>query len=440
MTRAREESGFALVTSVIIIFILLGLGIALLKFTDTQQKASTFSQSRESAYAVAEAALNSQIYQLSLQWPTAQNGPHPSVCTPSTGTTTGCPDPTGLSSAYPNTSSSGCPSGTPSDAWGQSITNQWETYVRADGPATSQTSKLFSSTVNKTQDAWDDGGSGSTPDGALWVRAVGVANCRTVSVISKVAVQYVPLNFPQDALLANAFATSNNGNKIIVITNPVGGGQPGPIAVRCNGLAGGPPWPDPGSACTNYRSTQVSPDTTGAASSSTSTTLTSYQLDSLRLQAKNNNTYWASGNCPSSVSQLTGNPTFIEGPCSMSFTNGGPANSASSPGFLVINKGSIEFNGPVTFYGVIYGVNTQGATGAPCSGLNGGSATTPSDIVWIHGTALVQGAIDVDGNGTVCFGSSAANFTYDKTAFSLLKGWGGAEASPNTFRVLPDGQ
>ena len=34
----------------------------------------------------------------------------------------------------------------------------------------------------------------------------------------------------------------------------------------------------------------------------------------------------------------------------------------------------------------------------------------------------------------------ADTITYDKTAFSLLKGWGGAEAAPNTFRVLPDNQ
>jgi hypothetical protein len=308
--------------------------------------------------------------------------------------------------------------------------------VRADGGGTS---KLFNSTVDQTQPAYDAGGSGGTPDGQVWVRAVGVANCRTVAVISKVAVQYVPLTFPQNAVTANAFATSNSGNKAIVNTLGVAP-QAGQIAVRCTGLTPGPPWP--GSQCTNYRSGQVSPDTVGSAASSSSTTLNALQLSSLKLQAQNNGTYWGPGGlpgCPSSPSQLTGNPTYIEGPCYMNFTTGGTGNSVSSPGFLVMANGSLQLNGPITFYGVIYGVNTQGATGLPCSGQNAGG-TSPSDIVYVHGTALVQGAIDVDGNGTVCFGSSAQNFAYDNTAFATIKGFGGAVSAPNTFRVLPDGQ
>src|SRR5438105_960654 len=146
----------------------------------------------------------------------------------------------------------------------------------------------------------------------------------------------------------------------------------------------------------------------------------------MQAQAKSNGTYWGPGQCPSSMSQLTGSPTYVTGPCTLDFEGNDNANSPTSPGFLVLANGKVTFGGNVAFYGVVYGVNQQGSS---------------SDVVKITSTAVVQGGIVVDGNGTVDAGEShKGNLSYDPKAVNSAKTWGGAQATPNSFRQLPTGQ
>ncbi len=434
MSRLRNEDGVALISATILLVVFIGLGIGLLAFTDTQQQSATYEQSSEAAYSVAEAALNAQIFELASNWPTSAS-PYPSSCNPANAASTaGCPDPNSLASAYPKTGPSTCPSNSPQDAWNPSVQNQWTTYVRDDGGGTSQ---LFNSTTDSTQPTYDaSGGTGNTPDGALWVRAVGVANCKQVVLISKVSQQVLPITLPAASVSANGFADSNNGNKVIVdtegtyaqpstaVANP--SAQPGPVRMRCSGLTQ--------SACKSYRSGQVSPDTTSATAANTPT-FTSMQLAGLKAIAIANGTYWgpgsSNGTCPSSITQLTGDPVYVAGPCTLSYTGNGQANSSATPGFLVIANGTLELSGTTTFYGIVYDANQQAATGTPCNN---------SDVVYLHGNATLQGSIIVDGNGTVCFGSSGTNLIYDARGASDVKSWAGAAATPDSFRVLPAGQ
>ena len=126
------------------------------------------------------------------------------------------------------------------------------------------------------------------------------------------------------------------------------------------------------------------------------------------------------------MSQLTGSPTYVTGPCTLTFQGNDPANSATSPGFLVLVNGTISFSGNVHFYGVVYAVNQQASS---------------TDVVKIAGTAVVSGGIVVDGNGTVDAGEShQGNLSYDPKAVNSAKTWGGAQATPNSFRQLPTGQ
>src|SRR4051794_5141805 len=102
MTRARDEQGFALITAIILLTILLGLGAALLTFTDNQQSASLREQASESSFNVSEASLNAQVGQLSRAWPAKESEAYPKPCTASTGTSTnGCPTVASLTNAYP---------------------------------------------------------------------------------------------------------------------------------------------------------------------------------------------------------------------------------------------------------------------------------------------------------------------------------------------------
>ena len=149
MRRLRADDGFALISAVVLLAVILGLGLGLLLFTDNQQKASAREQWTEQAFNVAEAALNAQVDQLARVWPTSANLTlAESRCTE--GVSNGknyCPPSVPLSVGYGKLTKVACPAGAVGDAWGSPVTNQWTTYVRDSGPSTT----YFKSSVEKEQ-------------------------------------------------------------------------------------------------------------------------------------------------------------------------------------------------------------------------------------------------------------------------------------------------
>jgi Tfp pilus assembly protein PilX len=410
MRRASAEQGFVLVSGIILLTVMMGLGLGLLLFTDSQQKASSREQASESAFNVAEAALNAQIGQLNHAWPT-KAGEMPARCTAAASTgTNGCPTAESMSVGYPNISPLSCPASTPNDAWGSPSANQWTTYVRQAEPATSS---YFNSTAEQPLQPYDGA---SPPSGKLWVRAVGIAQCRMVVLTSLVTQQYRAANYPTNAVTANWFETSNEGNKTIVNTEGEAG-QSGAVSMRCNGLSE--------AECKRYNKEkeQVSPDTTNAPPSP-SQTFSASDLAALKQQAKQINRYYPTGKCPANLSELSGLPAYVEGPCTLSYIEG-EANSAKSPGFLVLQNGTIELNGNAVFRGSIYAVNEQGASTA---------------VITIHGNSHVYGSVNVDGNGGISFGSSKENFVYNSQVIKEIKILVGASPNRDSFRVLPNSQ
>jgi Tfp pilus assembly protein PilX len=405
MRHARDNDGFALVTAIILLSVMMGLGLGLLLLTDNQQKASAREQASESAFNVAEAALNAQIGQLSRSWPSEAGLKYESRCTEATSTTTnGCPTPGSLSVGYPSAGTTTCPA-SQKDAWGSASTNEWTTYVRNDVGG----SPLFNSTTENlpTTSTWAE-------NGKVWVRSVGVVQCRVVVLVALISPQYVSVPFPSSAVSGNWFETSNNGNKVIVNTKGKSS-QAGGVSMRCNGRTA--------ENCKEYREGQVSPDTTNVAANP-SVTLSTAQLETIKAAAKAAGTYFPAGKCPESLAETKGNPAYVEGPCELSY-NGGSGNSEAKPGFLVLNSGTFRLNGNAEFFGSIYAVNAQASSGV---------------VVEAHGNSGITGGIDVDGNGGISFGSSKENFVYDNTAGGGLKGFAGAAATRNSFRVLPISQ
>jgi Tfp pilus assembly protein PilX len=415
MRRARAEEGVIMVAAIVVLTIVLAFGFALALLTENQQTASAREQASETAFSLAEAALNAQVGELSSKWPSAEARPGemPESCTEATSTPGNyCPTAASLRQSYPaSLSPTTCPAGAPTEAWGSPLTNRWTTYVRDD----LESAPLFNSAAEKGAPAYDANG-----NERLWVRAVGVVRCTVVSMITLVARQQISLNFPHNAVAGNWFKVTNSGKKVIVNTAgepPVG--QPGEISMRCEGVEAG--------HCEEWSKAkeQISPNTTGA-QPTPPVTLNEEQLAALKAQAQASGTFHsgASGTCPTTLEQLNGLPAYVEG-CGELLLTGGVGNSPTSPGFVVIADGTLTLKGNAEFWGVIYARNPANFSGA---------------VVTLGGTTQVHGAINTDGNGGIEFGSSKANLIYEPKAILELKTYAGATPTRNTFRVLPSGQ
>jgi hypothetical protein len=416
MRRLSRQEGSALISAIILMTVILGLGMGLLLFTDNQQKASSREQWSEQAFNVAEAALNAQVGQLSRVWPTAKNFTSVAVarCTEGVGTGANyCPPTVPLSIGYGKLSHITCPAGTPTEVWGSPITNQRTTYVRDDKASSS----YFNSKNEETEPTYDVNGNNK-----LWVRAVGVVNCHLVSLVTLVSRQEVSVPFPKDVLGGNWFKVTNkggHGGKPMVEAQGEAG-QAGEIGMRCEGK--------PAAECEEFENgskghgtEQIKPYVKGPPTPSP--LLTEEQLASVRSLAESKGTLMspALGNCPTSMEQLSGSPAYVEG-CGNIQVTGGTGNSATSPGFLVMAEGTLTFKGNGTFYGVIYSRNPTNSS---------------EPMVIVGGSTTIYGAIEVDGTGGIELGSNSVNLVYEPKAIVELKGAAGATPTRNTFRVLP---
>lgn len=415
--RLQDESGFALIGALLILIILMGIGIALVSRSDTQQNLSGGERLQESSFNLAEAALNAEALQLGRSWP----GSSTSACGPSTSGTSYCPPAAQITNGYTTRDfASACPT-SPS-------AQLWKTQVNDNAPAGGAATQYWTTSVNSWP-TYDANG-----DGTVWVRSWSTVQCKTISIVGLVSSTSMPLSIPNTALSANYFSTSNQGKKVIIDTlgayaqPPVNlsQAQAGKIVLRCNSA------PTP---CANYAANkgQVQPPTVQTNSGTSSTTLSAIQLQSLEQQASssscpsnpNGTCLWTSS-CPTSPAAITSPsgpaPVVVQGPCNISITGNGAINSASAPGVLVVENGTLTLGGTAYFYGLIYMVNKQASSG---------------NLVSIQGNATVQGSVLVDGAGGVTAGSSKTNLIYDQRATTLLRGSTGAAVNKGSIRVLP---
>jgi Tfp pilus assembly protein PilX len=431
MRAVHKEDGFALVTAVVLLTVILGLGLGLLLLTDNQQKASAREQSSEQAFNVAEAALNAQVGQLARVWPTLANR-NVAVTRCTEGLSDGknyCPPNLPLSVGYGKLSKVACAAGAQTDAWGSPITNQWTTYVRATKGGTS----YFNSKTEETEPEYAPPAEAGNKEleNKLWVRAVGVVNCRVVSLVTLVSRQLVSVPFPKDVLGGNWFEITNSGghgSKGIV--NGLGefGTEKGEVGMRCEPprVAGHESGQcetfenEPKSHKEQFENYKPGPPPP-------SPVLNEEQLATVRALAEANGTLRspALGNCPKTAEELSGSPAYIEGCGNLSLSGNGAVNSAANPGFLVLTEGTLTLTGGNTWYGVIYVRNP---------------ANLETGIVKLSGSVTVYGAIEVDGKGGIELGSSSVNLVYNPEGIVNLKGSAGATPTRNTFRVLPISQ
>jgi Tfp pilus assembly protein PilX len=418
--RIADERGFAVASAIMVLTVMIALGLATAAMVDNQSRLSGRERVKETSFNVGEAVLNAQAIQLSETWPGSKvagsGGPYPVQCARSD-TNANCPDSPTVAAGFSGTDFSA------STAWTATVRDNVGSASQYYSRTALDSTSCPSATGTMTPCTWDSNG-----DGQMWVRAQSTVGSETRTVVGLVKLELVGEGFPQNTITAGRFATSNSGNKVIVDTKgcaavgaPAGGcksQRAAPVVVRCTTT---PPPYTRSNSCLGFDQAkgQISPPDsvqTGFAGR----VMPVNAVDDFRRRAKSLGTYYASG-CPAS---LTGAVVFIEnGDCS--YTTG-TFNSATAPGLVVVNSGTLTIKGNVTFFGVLYAANAQNTT---------------SNVITLGGTATIQGAIGIEGQGGILAGSSKLNIVYDPDATANLFGFGSnAEVAQNSFRELPAGQ
>ena len=405
-TRAqlRAEAGSALVAAIMLLTIMIGVSLAVLAYVDTETKQSGVSRNRESAFNIAEAAMNAQIFALSQDWP-GNAAKEIQPCLPTTGGSR-CPVHAQLQGLFPTTDTDPA--------------MQWKTQVVDNQPP--YTSFYSDDILNSTTYGWDRGGADGTtvPDGKVWVRAEATSRGRTRRMVALVRAEEQQEDIVNAALVVGRLDISNMGPKLIMDNT---GGSP--IEVRCratDGFCAGHPI---GSgqikteadlkALLDY---QISPNVVITQSSTTAMSMDSVLR--LRATAQANGTYYTS--CPDAP---LGDVVWLER-LNCSYTANRTYNSPGRPGLVIVNGGTLTMGGTSTFHGILYYTNTDGVDKIPSS----------PPVINIQGGITVVGGVLVEGNGLLEAGSSALNVKFAPYAFSRVRTIGAAGIVQNTWREL----
>ena len=410
MTRLRHEDGWALVTALLLMIIMMGFGLSTLALVDTQQDVSADGRQRETAFNVAEAALNAQTYALARSW-AGQGGAgntqirQPASCTQAS-VDARCPTAATLASLYSS------PDTMP--------TASWTTNVR-DNSGSAGAESFWSESMITTAPTYDANG-----DGRLWVRSSSVVDGESRAMVALIRTEPQYEDLPRVTLLAGRFSIGNMGNKELIDTlGP--SASTGPVQVRCTpGLLDTTP-------CLGHRiagglgslaelvallDVQISPNVS-VTGSTAGDALSADALVRLKAAATANGTYYSS--CPSS---LAGSVVYIETTAACNYQGNVTYNSDTAPGAIIMTGGSLTIAGNVKYHGVVYHANVSDST---------------ATVVTITGAGRVQGGVVIDGLATLSAGNSGnaqVNIVFDDRVYSRLASYGGAGLVQNTWREI----
>jgi hypothetical protein len=437
----REEAGSALVAGIIILFIILGFGLAALSTADVQSHQTGHEASGEAAFNLAEGALDAEADLLQQSWPSAAT----TTCNQSSSASTYCPG-----SAVTNSFST-----TYAGKWFTNPT--WSVQLVDDSGCSGsvcETSNYYLDSIRSSAPSYDKAGkSDGSADDKVWIRAqANVGGQQRIVVAEMVRTKQV-IELPKNVITAGGTFTSNDGNKVIINANDnaYGATGAGPLNIRCS--TSGPTYgdtcagwdPNKGqlSPSGDYSGSYVDPNGGGSPVSQNI-------LNELKYTAQSANTYY-NGVCPSSLAGIVyvdnppgGKCSYTSGAYNGPWTSSGcpstsptpcPATTAS-PGAVIFGSGTLEINGPVDYYGIIFMVN-PGSTATGSGGIcTSSDLAAAGPIFWVHGGANIFGGIFVDGCGVDNAGDSAANVDYDSAAFSGFSAYPTPQLAKNTFRVI----
>lgn len=386
-----EERG-SVAVAVVIVTLMVALGLATFASVGTQTELSANERIRESAFNLAEGAMNAQTFIIGRLGPGHAGSNFPAQC-PQAGVQL-CPDAATVANSFSGASQPDYAAAT-----------SWTTTVRDNGSGA-----FYDPAVVESQPRYDANG-----DDEMWVRASATVRGETRTLVALIEVEARQVEFPRYALLAGKFTTSNNGSKTIVDTT----GSLG-VAVRCDEVGD----PDKNSSCLGYDPSkgQVTPNV-WFDNYANASAISADDLDGLRDYAQAQGTHYAT--CPTNPNGLV---VFVDsGDCT--YNNSAPAasgqakccNSAATPGIFIVKSGTVTLDGNIEFNGLIYAVNGQASSGV---------------VVRTLGTTLVRGGVIVNGAGAFSAGASGSNVIFDPKPFDNVRSFGTASIVQNTWREL----
>jgi hypothetical protein len=436
--KPRGEEGWALVTAVAFMALLMVIGATSIGVADFSSVQTRQQRERESSLNLAEGVLFAQTFTLARQWPGANRPAYPTSCSSEAATTGQCPNRQTLAAAN---------SSTPTTAAFRDVdflkNVTWTTRVRDNYGALATSYSVASRDVALTGTA----GTCAAPctrdfngDRSMWVQARAVVRGRARNLVALMKLEQLSEAVPQAGLITGALKITNNGNKPMV---DVTGSQ---VIVRCTvdvqlGNA---------SVCTNFRGGQIVPVPTQGTPPSL---MDAGQISRFRDRAIIDGTY--SVGCPSS---LAGRVVFVEN-CQNppNYGNTGATactppsglapvciNSILQPGVLIMRCGALRTTSSWTYVGLVYFVN--GSDGS-CPGQQRGTSPPQctsnsldaNSVLDMQGGSGIWGGLAADGNACVLLGSNGMQLRFDVRAFSAVASYGTVGLVQNTWRELPAG-
>jgi Tfp pilus assembly protein PilX len=437
----KDERGFAMVTAIVLMALMLGLGLAALQMTESNSSRTREQRVRESALQLGEGVLYAQSLVLTTKWANEEQ-PYPAQCTSGGAASDTCPSAATLAgSADANFANVD-----------QLNNSSWITKVRDNGGALRSSYDPLQADLAQTTT-----GKGTCPltpctfdfneDNEVWVQAQSTVRGKPRNVVARLRLEEIVENVPQAGVTAGALSVTNSGSH---------GGTPiidatgSTVLVRC-------PSTDT-ETCVNAKNGQVVP----APESQTSAPnlMTPQQLERFRQRAITDGRYYPG--CPTrdpvtNKYDFSGKVVFIEGCLSPpNLTNqvqtvtcnppSGMSNKCTNlddePGLVIWHCGRADMAGGYTHRGILYVANNSDGTcpaglGARGDGqCVGNSVDETRDVLTTNGGFAVWGALAVDGAGCMKIGSNGLQVRFDPNVFDAAQSYGTVGLVQNTWREL----
>jgi hypothetical protein len=411
--RIRQQEGWALLTAMVMLTLMLSIGLATFAYVDGQTTASTKERTRDSSFNLDEGVLDQQAYLLGKYFPASAGVAYPD-----------CSWGTGNASA---TATGGFPLVSPCLVPGQisAVFNNkdyasgvtWNTRVRDNQGSQScvfgggSNCSYFYDDTSPTVQAYPGCTAAvscysydANGDNEVWVRSTAVVQGKKHTLIELVRADKHQVPMPNTVLTANSAHWQNKHGTVITDGSAVN--------FRCApGCVDTSHIDPPGAVVFNYAG---------------QTTMKPSDVSALVARAIQENAYYTS--CPTNPNQLL---VVVNIPSGSSCTDSAlPVTSPSRFATYVQLNGSLITHGTFTYYGLIYLANGQ------VPGYQNGSPVT-GDVFSDNGNADVIGSIVADGPGSVKLGNGAhSGLSFDSRAFNALWSYGNRNVVKGTFREI----